>query len=76
MRGDQGVRRAQEGPGVAWSGAEPLVGIGWALAIPISGPWVGGRVVYRYSPPSHPPRLHHPGYYPPHRTLYTKVFSW
>ena len=28
------------------------------------GSWDGSRVVYRYSPPGHPPGLHHPGYTP------------
>ena len=32
------------------------------------GSWDEAWVVYRYSPPSHPPGPHHPGYTPPSRT--------
>ena len=55
------MRRAQQGPGVPWRTQIRGLGIGWALAIPISGYWVGGEVVpTQYSPPGT-----HPVYHPP-----------
>ena len=69
MRGSQGVRRGLQGPGVAWLGAETLVGRGWALAIPISGYGRVGRVVPGIVPSQYPP-LHptqvHPATAPRH----------
>ena len=53
MRELQGVRRAQQGPGVPWRDTVAGTGIVWALAIPIRY-WEGGYPVY---PSQYPPGI-------------------
>ena len=61
------MRRPQQGLECLADAERAVCGMGWALAIPISGRWEGGRVLYRV-PPSHPvPGIPHP-WYPHSRT--------
>ena len=46
-----GMRKGQKGPGVPSGRRNGPWSSGWALAIPISGRWVGGWVVPVYHPP-------------------------